>query len=58
MKRDAFIAKTIVETLGDGWTGVLFTGAGHNIRKRLPPEVRVIEIKDAGKVIPRAANDD
>lgn len=49
-KRDAFIAKKIVQTLGAGQTGVLFIGAGHNIRKRLPPEIRVIEIKDAGKV--------
>lgn len=49
-KRDDFITKTIVETLGDGRTGVLFIGAGHNIRKRLPPEIRVVEVKDAGKV--------
>ncbi len=49
-KRDAFIAKMITETLGEGRTGVLFIGAGHNLRKLLPPEIRVIEIKDAGKV--------
>lgn len=49
-KRDAFIAKKITETLDDGRTGILFIGAGHNIRKRLPPEIRIIEIKDAGKV--------
>lgn len=49
-KRDAFIAKTIAETLGAGQTGVLFIGAGHSIRKRLPSEIRVIEVKDAAKV--------
>ncbi|MBU2574042.1 MAG: hypothetical protein KKH28_08215 [Elusimicrobia bacterium] len=49
-KRDDFIAKRINETLGAGRTGILFIGAGHNIKKRLSPEIRVIEIKDAGKV--------
>ena len=49
-RRDDFIAKTINETLGDGQTGIVFIGACHNIRKRLPPEIRIVEIKDAGKV--------
>ncbi len=49
-KRDDFIAKRINETLSAGRTGIAFIGACHNIRKRLPPEIRIIEIKDAGKV--------
>lgn len=49
-KRDDFIAKRINETLGAGQTGIAFIGACHNVRGRLPPEIRVIEIKDAGKV--------
>ncbi|MBI4802935.1 MAG: hypothetical protein HY796_10470 [Elusimicrobia bacterium] len=49
-KRDDFIAKKINETLGDGQTGIIFIGAAHNIKKRLPPDIRIIEIKDAGKV--------
>ena len=49
-KRDDFIAKRISETLSDGETGIIFIGAYHNIKQRLPPDIRIIEIKDADKV--------
>lgn len=49
-KRDEFIAKRIWETLSEGQTGIAFIGAYHNIKRRLPPDIRIIEIKDADKV--------
>jgi len=49
-KRDEFIAKRIGETLNDGETGIIFVGAYHNIKKRLPPDIRIVEIKEAVKV--------
>ena len=49
-KRDTFIAKRIDESLGQGEAGIIFIGAYHNIKKRLPGNIRCIEIKDAQKV--------
>jgi len=49
-KRDRFIAKSIDESLGHGEIGIIFIGAYHNIKKRLPRGIRVSEIKDARKV--------
>jgi len=49
-KRDNFIAKRIEETLKDGEKGILFIGAFHNVKKRLPESIQVIEVKDADKV--------
>jgi len=49
-KRDAFIAKRIDETLGRDEKGILFIGAFHKIKKRLPKTIQVREIKDAVKV--------
>lgn len=49
-KRDAFIAKKIDETLEIGERGILFIGASHNIKKRLPENIHVEEIKDTAKV--------
>lgn len=49
-RRDEFIARRIWETLSDGQTGIAFIGAAHNIKKRLPGDIRIIEIKDADKV--------
>ncbi|MCG2725108.1 MAG: hypothetical protein L6420_02420 [Elusimicrobia bacterium] len=49
-KRDEFIAKRIYETLSDGQTGIIFIGAYHNIKKRLPHDIRIIEVKNADKV--------
>jgi hypothetical protein len=49
-KRDNFIAKRIDETLNNGETGIIFIGAYHNIKKRLPKSIQITEIKDAEKV--------
>ena len=49
-KRDEFIAKRINETLGEKGKGILFIGAGHNIKNRLPESIQIKEIKDIDKV--------
>jgi len=49
-RRDMFIAQRIAETLGDGDAGILFIGACHNVKSRLPKDIKVIEIKEAKKV--------
>jgi len=49
-KRDAFIAKRIDETLRSGEKGILFIGAFHKIKNRLPKNIQVREIKDTDKV--------
>lgn len=63
-RRDMFIAQRIAETLGqDGLAphgpdreahrdagGILFIGACHNVKSRLPKDIKVIEIKEAKKV--------
>ena len=49
-KRDSFIAKKIDETLGPDEKGILFIGAYHKIKKRLPKTIQVKEIKNVDKV--------
>ena len=49
-KRDNYIAKRIEETLNDGEVGIIFIGAYHNIKKRLPMDIKITEIKDTKKV--------
>ena len=49
-KRDDFIARRIWETLCDGQTGIIFIGAYHNIKKRLPADIRIVEVKDTNKI--------
>jgi len=49
-KRDAFIAKRIDQTLKPGGKAILFIGAFHNIKKRLPKSIRIRELKDSEKV--------
>lgn len=49
-KRDEFIAKRIDETLKDGETGVIFIGAYHNIKRYLPKNIQIKEIKDADRI--------
>jgi hypothetical protein len=49
-KRDDFIAKRIDETLNNGETGIIFIGAYHNIKKRLPKSIQITEIKDTEKI--------
>ena len=48
--RDAFITKRIDETLNHSETGILFIGAYHNIKNKLPKSVHVREIKNTEKV--------
>ena len=49
-KRDAYIAARIDETLGDPGQGILFIGAFHDVRRRLPKDIRVRELKDVDKI--------
>ncbi|MBU0646769.1 hypothetical protein KJ611_04875 [Patescibacteria group bacterium] len=49
-KRDKFIAKRIDETLRHSETGILFIGAYHNIKNKLPHGFFIREIKDIQKV--------
>ena len=48
--RDEFIVKRIDETLNTGEKGIIFIGAYHNIKRRLPQDIQIIEIKDTAKV--------
>jgi hypothetical protein len=49
-RRDTFIAQRIDQTLKNGETAILFIGAFHNIKKRLPKSIQIKEVKDAAKV--------
>ena len=49
-KRDKFIAGRVDETLNQDETGIIFIGAYHNIKDRLPKDVRIMEIKNTEKV--------
>ena len=49
-RRDEYIARRIAETLADGGTGILFVGAYHRVRPKLPEDIKVIEIKEMQKV--------
>jgi len=49
-RRDRFIAATINNTLEENETGILFIGAYHNVMKRLPDDITVIELKEVAKV--------
>ena len=50
-KRDEFISRRIDETLNQDEAGVLFLGAYHNIKNRLPADIQIIELKDREKVV-------
>jgi len=50
IRRDKFIAGRIAETLGPNETGILFIGAYHNIMKKLPKDITVIELKEIAKI--------
>jgi len=50
-KRDEFISGRIDETLNQDETGILFLGAYHNIKKKLPKDIQIIEVKDREKVM-------
>lgn len=49
-KRDGFIAKEIDQTLQHSGKGILFIGAYHDIKPKLPEDIQIREIKNAGKV--------
>ena len=49
-RRDNFIADRIEQTLKAEEKAILFIGAFHNIKKRLPKDIRIKEVKDAAKV--------
>jgi len=49
-RRDNFIANRIEQTLKAEEKAILFIGAFHNIKKRLPKDIRIKEVKDAAKV--------
>ncbi|MCG2712390.1 MAG: hypothetical protein L6416_08735 [Candidatus Omnitrophica bacterium] len=49
-KRDKFIVQRINETLLDGEKGIIFIGAFHDIKKWLPKDIQIKEIKDVYKV--------
>lgn len=49
-RRDNFIAKRIEQTLKPDEKAILFIGAFHNIKKRLPKDIQIKEIKDVAKV--------
>ncbi len=49
-KRDRFIAKKIDETLHHGEKGILFIGAYHDIKQKLPKDIQIREIKDTKKI--------
>lgn len=49
-KRDAFIARRIDQTLKENEKAILFLGALHKIKKKLPKDIRIREIRDSSKV--------
>ena len=49
-ERDDFIAKTIDRTLQEGDTGILFIGAYHDVRSKLPADIRVVQVKEITRV--------
>jgi len=49
-KRDKFISKMIDESLRQDETGIIFIGAYHNIKPKLPGDIQIKEIKIVQKV--------
>ena len=49
-RRDTFIAKRIDRTLEPGEKAILFIGAFHKIKNRLPKSIQIKEVKDTAKV--------
>ena len=49
-QRDKFIAKRIDDTLEEDELGIIFIGAFHKIKKKLPKDIQVIELKEISKV--------
>ena len=49
-KRDEFIAGRVGDALNQDETGIIFIGAYHNVKDRLPKDIRIMEIKNIEKV--------
>ncbi|MBS3819567.1 hypothetical protein KGY73_08710 [bacterium] len=49
-KRDRYISQRIDETLNEGETGILFLGAEHEIKSKLPEDLEVLEVKEREKI--------
>jgi len=49
-QRDEYIAQRIDQALNEGETGILFIGAYHQIKPRLPRDIKIKEIKDTRKI--------
>ena len=49
-QRDDDIARRIDLALDEGETGILFIGAYHNIKQRLPRDIKIKEIKETRKI--------
>jgi hypothetical protein len=50
IRRDRYISRRIDETLELNETGILFIGAYHNVLKKLPKDITVIELKEVAKI--------
>jgi hypothetical protein len=50
IRRDKFIAQRIKKTLNSNERGIIFIGAYHKIKRKLPKDIQVKEIKDPEKV--------
>jgi hypothetical protein len=49
-QRDEYIAQRIDRALQEGETGILFIGAYHHIKPRLPRDIKIKEIKETRKI--------
>lgn len=49
-QRDEYIAQRIDQALKEGETGILFIGAYHHVRPRLPRDIKIKEIKETRKI--------
>jgi len=49
-QRDEYIAQRIDQALKEGETGILFIGAYHQIKSRLPRDIKIKEIKEIRKI--------
>ncbi|MUP37769.1 hypothetical protein [Labilibaculum euxinus] len=50
LRWDKFIAERIAETLRQDETGILFIGAFHEIIKKLPRDITVLQLKEIAKI--------
>jgi hypothetical protein len=49
-QRDEYITQRIDQALDEGETGILFIGAYHHIKPRLPRDIKIKEIKETRKI--------